>query len=127
MAHWGTELLGAPRSDDDMRSAWLVLGLAIAAPVPVALASGVYEIRVDTGGGNHEAFHIVVRDGHLQPKHGPATEPNGVVTMTESTLRSFAVGDLHRRHPAFTQLVTIAGDSDGATALLEWLAPAAGR
>lgn len=125
MAHWGTELLGAPRAGDEMRSAWLVLGLSVAAPVPVALASGVYELRVDTGDGNHEEFHIVVRDGHLQPKHGPATEPAGVVSMTESTLRSFAVGGLDRRDPAFAQLVTIAGDGDGAMALLDWMATAA--
>jgi hypothetical protein len=82
-------LLGQPQDDDDVRSSWLVLGLAATAKPTSPVPDGAYELRVD-----EETFHVQSRDGHLQSAHGPASNPKATITLTADTLAAIGSGEL---------------------------------
>lgn len=126
MADWGRELLGDPRPDDDVRSAWLVLGLAVTARAAEQLADGTFELHVDGEGSEGGVFAIECRDGHCQPREGPADRPDGVITMAHSTLVDLASGALDVRARRAEKLIAFEGDTGGARRLVESLGRSAG-
>lgn len=111
MAQWGAQLLGAPREDDDVRPAWLILGMAVTAPASAELADAVYELRVDD-----ETFHVRVQDGHLRPAHGPADQPDALISLGRAALLELATGGRPGQRD-----ITILGDRPGARAFLDAL------
>jgi DNA-binding HxlR family transcriptional regulator len=120
MAEWGRDLLGRPRPDDDVRSTWLVLGLAVTAKAPGLADDATYELQIDDR-DEGETFHIRSHGGHLQPAHGPATSPDAVIRMDSRTLVGLASGDLDVQGSRDAKLITIGGDVDGAQRLIEAL------
>jgi DNA-binding HxlR family transcriptional regulator len=117
LAGWGMNLLGQPQDDDDVRSSWLVLGLAATAKPGSPVPDGAYELRVDD-----ETFHVRSHDGHLQSAHGPASNPEATITLTADTLAAIGSGELEVLSPRADRLITIDGDAAGARRLLESLA-----
>jgi DNA-binding HxlR family transcriptional regulator len=113
LAGWGVNLLGQPRSDDHLRSSWMVLGLAAAARPDPSLPDATYELRVD-----QDVFQIRRCDGRLQPCHGPAPTVDATITMTTHTLAAIASGELDVASPRADELVAIDGDASGARGLL---------
>jgi DNA-binding HxlR family transcriptional regulator len=116
LADWGTNLLGQPRNDDQVRGRWLVQGLAVTARPGPAIPDATYELRVDD-----EAFHVRSHDGHLRPAHGPASNPIATITLTADTLAAIASGLLEVGSPRADGLIAIDGDTAGAQRLLESL------
>src|SRR3982074_3493724 len=81
MAEWGMTMLGEPRSHDEVRGEWIVLGLAVTAPAPDVADGTTYELHLDG-----EVLHVQCRDGNLQPHHGPADDPDAVLTVDATAL-----------------------------------------
>lgn len=127
MTEWGMSLLGHPRPDDEVRSAWLVLALTVTATEPddgPTEDASICELRItdDTPAGR--SFHIVRRGRHLTPVEGPAADPDAVITMTSETLIAIASGDLDPTDETAGDLITAAGDVGDARRFLAALAPA---
>jgi hypothetical protein len=116
LAGWGMNLLGQPQ-EDDVRSSWLVLGLAATAKPASPIPDGAYELRVDG-----ETFHVGSGDGQLHPVHGPAPNPQATITLTADTLAAIGSGELRVPSPRADRLIAIDGDAAGARRLLEALA-----
>lgn len=116
LADWGMNLLGDPRDDDEVRSSWLVLGLAATAKPAVPVPDGTYELRVDD-----ETFNVRSHDGHLQSAHGPAPNPQATITLTAETLAAIGGGELQVPSRQADRLIAIEGDAAGARRLLESL------
>jgi DNA-binding HxlR family transcriptional regulator len=119
LADWGMNLLGQPGTDDEVRSRWLVLGLAATAKAASPIPDATFELRID-----HETLHVRTHDGHLQPSQGPASHPDATITLSTDTLAAIASGELDVPSPEADQLVAIDGDSTGARQLLASLAQA---
>jgi alkyl sulfatase BDS1-like metallo-beta-lactamase superfamily hydrolase len=117
LADWGMNLLGEPRDDDEVRSSWLVLGLAATAKAAVPVPDGTYELRV-----GDETFNVRSRDGHLQAANGPAPNPEATITLTAETLAAIGGGELRVPSRQADRLIAIEGDAAGARRLLESLA-----
>jgi DNA-binding HxlR family transcriptional regulator len=113
LAKWGTSLLGQPREDDEVRSTWLVLGLAVTAGPDPSIPDATYELRIDD-----ETFHIRARDGHLQPAQGPVPAADVTITMTKHTLAGIAAGDVEVPSPLADRLIAVDGDPASARRLL---------
>jgi DNA-binding HxlR family transcriptional regulator len=78
LAAWGAQRLGPRRPDQAVRATSFALGMAVFADRE--LARGVHETyEFDVEG---ERFHVRVRDGHIEPRPGPADDPDLVVTAT---------------------------------------------
>jgi DNA-binding HxlR family transcriptional regulator len=116
LAEWGTNLLGQPHNDDQVHGRWLVQGLAVSATPGPSIPDATYELRVDD-----EAFHVRSHDGHLQPAHGPASNPIATITLTTETFAAIASGELEVGSPRADELIAIDGDTAGAQRLLESL------
>jgi len=117
LANWGMPLLGEPRHDDEVRSSWLVLGLAVTTKPDPSIPDATYELHIDG-----ETFHIRTRQGHLQAVDGPAPAADATITMTQHTLATIARGGLKISSRRADQLIAVDGDSAGARGLLESLA-----
>jgi DNA-binding HxlR family transcriptional regulator len=118
LADWGMNLLGRPRTDDDVHGRWLVLGLAVAANSAPSVPDATYELRVDD-----EAFHVRSHDdGHFRSAQGPAPDARARITLTTDTLAAIASGELEVPSRRADRLVAIDGDAAAANRLLESLA-----
>ena len=113
MAEWGMTMLGEPRAHDEVRGEWIVLGLAVTAPAPDVAAGTMYELHIDG-----EMLHVQVRDGNLQPHHGPADAPDAVLTMDATALADVSAGRLDVDDALAAGRVTVEGDEDAARRLL---------
>jgi len=112
MATWGMSMLGRPRQDDEVRGEWIVLGIAVTSPVP-DVEDATFELHID-----EEVVHVDVRDGRLQPRQGPATQPIAVISVRATTLADLALGRLDLDAALAKQRVTLAGDHEAARRLL---------
>jgi DNA-binding HxlR family transcriptional regulator len=115
MADWGMTMLGRPRKGDEVRGEWTVLGIAVTTPVP-DLDDATYELHVDG-----DVLYVAVRDGRLQPGHGPATDPAAVITVRATTLADLALGRLDLDAALARGRIMLAGDQAAARRLLEAL------
>jgi hypothetical protein len=116
LAEWETDLLGPPRKDEEVRSSWMVLGLAVTVQPDPSMADATYELRVDD-----ETFHIRSHQGHLQPHHGPAATADARITMTTRTLAAIASRELDIPSRQAERLIAVEGDATGAEELLKAL------
>jgi DNA-binding HxlR family transcriptional regulator len=114
LANWGMNLLGRPRTDDDVHGRWLVLGLAVTAKPAPSIPDAIYELRIDD-----ESFHVRSHDGHLRPAQGPAPDARAKIMLSTDTLEAIASGDLEVPGPRADRLVAIDGDATAANRLLE--------
>lgn len=114
MAAWGMTMLGRPQKRDEVRGAWLALGLAVTTAAPETDGDVMYELRLDDG-----VVHIRAQGGHLQPLLGPAQDADAVITTDAETLAAVASGDLDPRSPRAQKLIRTEGDSRLARRLLE--------
>ena len=114
MADWGMHRFGRPQKDDQVRSSWLVLGLAVTNEPDPSLPDATYELRVD-----HETFHVRSHQGHLRPAYGPAASAAATITLTTDTLTAIASGQLDVPGPQADRLIAIDGDARAAQRLLE--------
>jgi DNA-binding HxlR family transcriptional regulator len=117
MADWGMHMLGRPQKDDQVRSSWLVLSLAVTSEPEPSLPDATFELRVDD-----EVFHVRSHEGHLHPAHGPAPGAAATITLTTDTLTAIAGGELDVRGLQADRLVAIDGDARAAQRLLDSLA-----
>jgi DNA-binding HxlR family transcriptional regulator len=113
MAEWGMTMLGEPRAQDEVRGEWIVLGLAVTAPAPDVAGGTTYELHIDG-----EVLHVQVREGNLQPHHGPADDPDAVLTMDAMALADLWAGRLEVDDALAAGRVTLGGDEDAARRLL---------
>jgi len=113
MAEWGMTMLGEPRAQDEVRGEWIVLGLAVTAPAPDVAGGTTYELHIDG-----EVLHVQVREGNLQPHHGPADDPDAVLTMDAMALADLWAGRLDVDDALAAGRVTVDGDEDAARRLL---------
>ena len=113
MAEWGMTMLGEPRAQDEVRGEWIVLGLAVTAPAPDVAGGTTYELHIDS-----EVLHVQVREGNLQPHHGPADDPDAVLTMDAMALADLWAGRLEVDDALAAGRVTVDGDEDAARRLL---------
>jgi DNA-binding HxlR family transcriptional regulator len=113
MAEWGMTMLGEPRAHDEVRGEWIVLGLAVTAPAPDVAGGTTYELHVDG-----EVLHVQVRDGNLQPHHGPADDPDAVLTIDAMALADLWAGRLDVDDALAVGRVTVDGDEDAGRRLL---------
>jgi len=113
MAEWGMTMLGEPRAQDEVRGEWIVLGLAVTAPAPDVAGGTTYELHIDG-----EVLHVQVREGNLQPHHGPADDPDAVLTMDAMALADLWAGRLEVDDALAAGRVTVDGDEDAARRLL---------
>ena len=113
MAEWGMTMLGEPRAHDEVRGEWMVLGLAVTAPAPDVGDGTTYELHIDG-----EVLHVQVSDGNLQPHHGPADDPDAVLTMDAMALADLWAGRLDVDDALAAGRVTVDGDEDAARRLL---------
>ena len=113
MAEWGMTMLGEPRSHDEVRGEWIVLGLAVTAPAPDVADGTTYELHIDG-----EVLHVQVRDGNLQPHHGPADDPDAVLTVDATALADLSAGRLDIDDALAAGRVTVDGNKDAARRLL---------
>jgi DNA-binding HxlR family transcriptional regulator len=113
MAEWGMTMLGEPRAQDEVRGEWIVLGLAVTAPAPDVADGTTYELHIDD-----EVLHVQVRESNLQPHHGPADDPDAVLTMDAMALADLWAGRLDVDDALAAGRVTVDGDEDAASRLL---------
>ena len=113
MAEWGMTMLGEPRAHDEVRGEWIVLGLAVTAPAPDVADGTTYELHIDG-----EVLHVQVREGNLQPHHGPADDPDAVLTVDATALADLWAGRLDVDDALVGGRVTVDGDEDAARRLL---------
>ena len=113
MAEWGMTMLGEPRAQDEVRGEWIVLGLAVTAPAPDVADGTTYELHIDD-----EVLHVQVRESNLQPHHGPADDPDAVLTMDAMALADLWAGRLDVDDALAAGRVTVDGDEDAARRLL---------
>ena len=113
MADWGMTMLGEPRAHDDVRGEWIVLGLAVTAPAPDVADGTMYELHIDG-----EVLHVQVRDGNLQPHHGPADDPDAGLTTDATALADLSAGRLDIDDAFAAGRVTVDGNEDAARRLL---------
>ncbi len=112
MAEWGMGLLGRPRKGDEIRGAWIVLGIAVTSPVP-DVDDATFVLHV---GG--EVLHVDVRDGRLQPRLGDAAEPAAVITAGATAFADLALGRVDLDTALAKRRVTLEGDQAAARRLL---------
>lgn len=115
MANWGMTMLGRPRKDDEVRGAWMVLGIAVTTPVP-DVDDATFELHIDG-----EVLQVDVRDSRLQPRYGSATDPAAVITTRATTLADLALGRIDLDTAFSRGRVTVAGDEAAGRHLLESL------
>jgi DNA-binding HxlR family transcriptional regulator len=113
MAEWGMTMLGEPRAQDEVRGEWIVLGLAVTAPAPDVADGTTYQLHIDG-----EVLHVQVREGNLQPHHGPADDPDAVLTMDALALADLWAGRLDVDDALAPGRVRLDGDEDAARRLL---------
>ena len=113
MAEWGMTMLDEPRSHDEVRGEWIVLGLAVTAPAPDVADGTTYDLHIDG-----EVLHVQVRDGNLQPHHGPADDPDAVLTVDATALADLSAGRLDVDDALAAGRVTVDGNEDAARRLL---------
>ena len=89
IARWGLRwALGAPEPDDAFRPGWAVL--AMQAAYHEDAAAGVeetYEFRV-----GEEVFHARIHGGGVKARHGPAYEPDLVISVAEDAFIDLVAG-----------------------------------
>jgi DNA-binding HxlR family transcriptional regulator len=112
MADWGMTMLGRPRTGDEVRGEWMVLGIAVTTPVP-DVPDATYQLQVDG-----EVLRVDVRHGRLQPRHGPATDPTAVISARATTLADLALGRLDLDTALARGRVRVTGDEAAARRLL---------
>jgi DNA-binding HxlR family transcriptional regulator len=113
MADWGMGMLGRPRKSDEVRGAWVVLGIAVTTPVP-DVDDATYEFRVDG-----DVLQVDVRNGRLQPRHGTASDPAAVITVGATTLVDLAFSRLELDDALARGRITVAGNQAAGRRLLE--------
>lgn len=125
MADWGMHLLGPPRPEDEIRNAWLVLALTVTARRDeTPTTDSMCELRIMDETPAARIFHVVRRGGRLQPREGPATDPDAVITMATGTLVAIASGELDPTDETAADRITTAGDAGDARRFLQALTPA---
>lgn len=88
LGRWGAERLGPAPRGYTFRLGWAMFPLSYMANADAARGlHETYEFRV-----GDDCFHLVVDDGSVLPRSGPAAEPELVITMDEDTLRGLFDG-----------------------------------
>lgn len=117
LARWGTQFMEEPSEDDVLRPGWGVL--AMRATFRPEAARGVretYELRIDG-----DLFHIVVDDGTMQARQGPATRPDLIL---ETDLETFLAIGAHQLNPVeavVTGRARVEGDLEAGLRLVDIL------
>src|SRR5947209_3514371 len=65
-----------------------------------------------------EVLHVQVRDGNLQPHHGPADDPDAGLTIDATALADLSAGRLDIDNAFAAGRVTVDGNEDAARRLL---------
>jgi DNA-binding HxlR family transcriptional regulator len=115
LAAWGMDLLGPRRRTDQVRGRWLVLGLAVITTV-ADVDDATLELRID-----EDVLELRIQDGRIHPRHGPASDPDAVITTDTHTLADLTIGDLEVGRALAEKRLTIVGDSTVARRLLKSL------
>jgi len=89
IARWGLKwALGEPGPDEVFRPGWAVLAMQAAYDRRAAAnIDETYEFRV-----GDEVFHARVQDGAVLGRHGPAHEPDLVITASAEAFMNLAAG-----------------------------------
>lgn len=105
LARWGFEDFGAPAEDDAFSPEWLTLTME--ANFRAERAAGIdetYEYRID-----QSVFHVRVRDGEMEARHGSAAAPDLVVTAPAEGFLALGSGAVKPREAVRRGLVQIDG------------------
>lgn len=90
LGRWGIEHLGPAPRGFVFRLGWAMFPLSYMADT--AAARGLHETYEFRVGG--ESFHLVVDDGAVLPRSGPAAAPDLVIAMDQDTLTALFAGRL---------------------------------
>jgi len=106
IARWGLKwALGEPTPDEVFRPGWAVLAMQAAYDERAAAnIDETYEFRV-----GDDVFHARVQDGAVQGRHGPAHEPDLVITATAEAFMQLAAGQATIEQAAKQGRITAAG------------------
>lgn len=120
LGRWGAERLPPPPPKAVFRPAWAMFPLSYMADHDAAVGiRETYEFAID---GEH--FHLEVDDGRVIPRNGPVANPDLVVAMSLSTLRSLFSRRLDPTTAVAERLVEFRGAPDAIGRCLAILAPA---
>jgi DNA-binding HxlR family transcriptional regulator len=82
LGRWGADRLGERHAGQHFRAAWAMFPLSyMADPQASRGLHETYEFRIE-----EDVFHLRLDDGAIEPRSGPATQPDLVVTMDTRTL-----------------------------------------
>jgi DNA-binding HxlR family transcriptional regulator/putative sterol carrier protein len=82
LTRWGSRRLGSRKRGEHFRPGWFALALQSQFRSQAAGdARASYEFRIDD-----DVLHVRIEDGSAHVRHGPASEPDLVVTMDSGTL-----------------------------------------
>lgn len=103
---WGLGMLGTPGEDEVFHPRWAMSGmLASFVPERARGVHRVYEFHI-----RDEVFHIIVDDGTIQGKQGPAEEPDVVIEQDIETFLDLATQSLDPRDALESGRVELHGD-----------------
>lgn len=115
VAVWGMRRLGPEQSLRSFRAGMFAIGMVAFARLEAA--EGVRDTcQFEIAG---EVFHIVVADGRIRPREGPAADADVVITTDPQTCIAIMSGTLSPMEAVGEGRMRAAGDPDAARRLLE--------
>jgi DNA-binding HxlR family transcriptional regulator/putative sterol carrier protein len=119
LTRWGLNLMGAPKSDDNVRLTWLMR--AMEGTFRPEAARGVhetYEFRIDG-----EVFHVQVDDAKVAVRAGQAADPACVVTTDLMTFMAVGSRRMTGDESVEGGLATVEGDPEAIERSIQILGP----
>jgi DNA-binding HxlR family transcriptional regulator/putative sterol carrier protein len=122
LARWGVRRLGRPRDDEAFSLSWMLLFMRAAADTEAA--RGVHDVyEMHTQG---QVFHVIVDDGSIDARPGPAPRPPDLVVRADvEVLAAMASGELLAADALASGTLAVEGDEGAQIRSLQILAPAA--
>jgi DNA-binding HxlR family transcriptional regulator len=112
LADWGAAGLAERRPTDALRAHWFAIPLLRLIAELAAPDAGVVEVRLNEG-----TFHILLNDSRPAYAHGPAEQPDALITMDARGCLALTQGAATLREMIKKGEVGVGGDSPLANAL----------
>lgn len=125
LAHWGASVIAqkrVTRQAQYFKAGWMMLAMKYIYNEELALSMhGTYEIGVDD-----EVMHVIVKDGKVEPRLGPADSPSFSVSMDLETYKAMLLMEYSLEELIAQGKIQVKGSVADAMEFYELMMPAIG-